>query len=287
MDVMKTLLLSLVLLCTVSLSSQVNYAFVDDAEKVDIFTAADDTTINLNEPYKYGEWIIYFDAAKKHKAAHFNFSDSLDWDTTWYINGQLHSIYQRTEQHCHLCYSLLAWYIDGTWRTNKICNADSCVEYTYYSNGQINSITKSVKTPSSGRNMTTYYQMGYHSNGVPRHDFIDTSGRRQRLRAYHFNGTISLETTWQRGSHVGPFTSYYENGQVWMTGQYAYPPDDGKNYPSKKIGKWSYYKSNGELVREEFFENDGFMKETLFYENGKLVKHIFFDHGKILKTVEY
>jgi antitoxin component YwqK of YwqJK toxin-antitoxin module len=278
----------LALLCSCpGAGAQVNYTSVYDTEKVYVLEAADDTTIHLNEEYRYGEWMIYFDAAKKRKAAHFNFADSTDWDTTWYINGQLHSIYRPAGQYCYLCSSLQSWYIDGKWRDNKICTADSCVEYTYYSNGQLKSVDKSVKTPKSGKFMTSYYSMDYHSNGQPQRDFIDSSGRRQRLRAYYYNGQVSTETTWQRGGHVGPYTSYYENGQPWIVGQYKIPPDDGKHHSTVSEGKWSYYHRDGQLQQEEFYDDRGRLVKRLEYKDGKLVKEILYDGFNPAITIEH
>jgi len=91
---------------------------------------------------------------------------------------------------------------------------------------------------------------------------------------------------------------YYENGQIWMEGNFKDGKKDGKWYEynengqirkivnykdGKKDGKWTWYYENGQIEEEGNFkdgEEEG--KWTWYYENGQIWMEGNYKNGKIV-----
>ncbi|MEI6767163.1 MAG: hypothetical protein WCM76_16150 [Bacteroidota bacterium] len=58
------------------------------------------------------------------------------------------------------------------------------------------------------------------------------------------NGNILQEFSSKKGKLTGDFFKYFITGKIEIKGQY---------YKGKKIGKWLYFKENGEIEKVEYY----------------------------------
>ena len=71
--------------------------------------------------------------------------------------------------------------------------------------------------------------------------------------------TLHFQVTYENGKIIdGPFESFYENGQLLMTGNY---------YKGRKHGIWKSYDENGEIYHQGTFRNGILVEYVYTYEN--------------------
>lgn len=88
--------------------------------------------------------------------------------------------------------------------------------------------------------------------------------------AYHPEGGLAVEGSFENGERDGDWASYYTDGAVRLDGQYS----DGK-----RVGRWKAYHPNGQLMGEGEFS--GGLREgvwVLYYSNGLVKEQGVFEH---------
>ena len=128
--------------------------------------------------------------------------------------------------------------------------------------------------------------------------FDENKKRTGVWKKYHPNKRIRYIGTFKDGKEIGTFkfydirTSNYPSAikkfqknsdTVAVSFYYLYKPNlktKGKMVGKKRVGKWVYYYSNGNILSEEFYR-DGKLHGDLktYYKNGKVTEHSQYKNG--------
>jgi antitoxin component YwqK of YwqJK toxin-antitoxin module len=236
---------------------QIKQADLSDIAIVTTSIGDGDTSFWINDPYKVGEWMIYYDSTHKQKAFHVLYFDSKYRliSTEWFKSGQI-----RRETFGHYYLTPLhynEWFPDGKVKVSSICKGDSCVNYQYYHNGQLAEKNIARGDSASDRMMTWCYFAEYYENGQLKSTPYDPNSRsRLSLVNYYPSGKIKSQVALMYHMPVGPWNEWYENGKLKTEGNFTEMPGDGQFHLTMKIGKWTYYDETGKKIKEEFYEND-------------------------------
>lgn len=127
---------------------------------------------------------------------------------------------------------------------------------------------------------------------------FDANGKRTGVWSkYYDNGDIRYKGTFENGKEVGRFT-FYNQGSPYPSIVKVFSKNsdtatvkfynksrlktEGKMIGKERVGKWTYYFSDGKRVfSEEHYKNgklDGSVKN--YYGNGKLTEETFYKDGK-------
>ncbi len=81
---------------------------------------------------------------------------------------------------------------------------------------------------------------------------VDSIGRDQlTYEEYHCNGTIKIKASKnKRGSFVGGYRSYFENGKIESEGRYLVH----NGFETIKDGEWKYFDETGEISSVENYK---------------------------------
>ncbi|MEZ5357764.1 MAG: toxin-antitoxin system YwqK family antitoxin [Candidatus Zixiibacteriota bacterium] len=106
-------------------------------------------------------------------------------------------------------------------------------------------------------------------------EYIDDAGSpviHGAVEAYYPDGKLFSITEYKDGLPDGEITTWFENGQVKMSGHIS-----GDN----KIGLWKYYYEDGSNYREvEYLEDRPYGRSIKWYEDGQLHEKGYFKDGK-------
>lgn len=97
---------------------------------------------------------------------------------------------------------------------------------------------------------------------------------------YHSDGWLRYEATYENGLLKGPWTEYYDNGQVKATGQ-----ADGYSliHLPVRVGLWREYNREGVLTFEGTYEHDLLVGRAMqFYDNGQPRFEAYFEDGNVV-----
>ncbi len=95
-----------------------------------------------------------------------------------------------------------------------------------------------------------------------------------KVVSYHENGQIKKSETYKNGNPHGPYKSYYENGQLWQSGN--------KDKRGRIHGSYKRYYENGQLecsVNIKNFKKVGLSE--IYYENGQLKSSCNYKDGEL------
>jgi antitoxin component YwqK of YwqJK toxin-antitoxin module len=211
-------------------------------------------------------FIAFYDKDLRHKARWLYREKYFSRDSTWFSNGKLRSWYEQIP-NCGPCWNERVWYSNGQIKQQSDCTKDTCAYIEYYTSGQIKKKDLNyVDSNAVGyRGMSWHYTSEYYENGQLKFLPGDpNSGKPHPYITYYPSGQKKEECIIHMPSLVGPYTAWYENGNVHVIGQYTIPEPEEVNPKTYITGKWSFYSESGKLIKEEFYEE-----------------------GKLVKTVEY
>ena len=237
--------------------SQIKKTFVSDTSVVEIIVSQGDSLFYINDPFRTGEWIIYYDSGQLVKALHIKYFDSKFRfvDTIWYQNGQMKKEDFLPVKGNTLTYN--EWFPDGKNKTKRICYNDSCIQLVYYANGILaDKSVESVDSVSPNRMVWHYFEEYYENGQLKSTPYNPNSWLKYSITSYYLSGKIKAQKDEVLGSFTGSYKEWYENGQLKIEGSYEEIPIDGHYHSSKPTGKWSYYNEAGKLTKEEFYENN-------------------------------
>lgn len=169
---------------------------------------------------------------------------------------------------------MLMYYLpDYDLRTFNVWNGDHGGYIQYYSGGQVRSVTNSYEGYSCitsfhingmisrivrvkgdymadeyliDRRHMTHYETRYPSGAVERYD-TTFSRDPHMVYLYYESGAISeAYGVDSLGLYCGPYTSYYENGQIESQGEYL--------RSNRKMCTWTYYDALGNIYRREEYD---------------------------------
>lgn len=138
---------------------------------------------------------------------------------------------------------------DSTWITvlaRDFAYRDSLVELEFYSNGQL----KTRNLSANGSTRAWLEATSYHPNGQLKSTMRLDYDSLQLVISYYADGSKESQRWWHAGSLFNEYTEWYENGQVKLDAHYEGWPLNEARY-SRPIGKWIYYKPNGEIEKIE------------------------------------
>lgn len=168
---------------------------------------------------------------------------------------------------------------------------------TYYSNGNIRLIENYKDDVLNGIS-TSYAVNGGKECEV---NFVD--GKRDgKLICLFSNGSVNSESNYSKEKLNGPYISY--NGINSIVESYNYENDlfegrqleyyDGKTLKSevtyakgKAMGSYKSYYSNGNLEKENFFEDGKIKKIITYFQNGKKSSESFYNNKEELELYSY
>ena len=84
----------------------------------------------------------------------------------------------------------------------------------------------------------------FFETGIKKMEISYQNGLISELTAYYPNGNKSVTRTYFQGIPHGPFTRWFQEGKICITGKY----ENGN-----PAGTWKYYKEDGTLIKEEKF----------------------------------
>lgn len=180
-----------------------------------------------------GSWIVYYDESKRNKALESNFEKLT-----------------RTEKR---------WYDDGKLLSERKCEHDTCTTDYYYRSGTL--MKRDIEAVST-KGINRFYSVSYCDNGQIKYSppLNPDSRSHQFISTFYCSGRKKEELTFLiisgKQFYIGPYTEWYENGQIKTQGNY-----DDTN-PGQKTGFWNYYKEDGKFTLQER------------YENGRVVDHL-------------
>lgn len=253
---MRIILLFIFLIYCCNVNAQIQKAIVSDTSIV--ITSIDklDTSFSLKKVYRKGEWQIYYDNAHKQKAYYAFYNGNSYSEAEWYRNGQKKLEYYKPTSDPE-CFDMNAWYPDGRVKFSSKCYKDSCVMFSYYLNGQLSK--KSINTHDTlGKYFRWHYKVEFYENGQLKFDPTDPNGGRQTITSYYSNGTKQNQNDLWKGSRVGPYKEWFENGQLKIEGNYEVPTETEyyNVLGNIRTDKWTYYDETGKKTKEEFYENN-------------------------------
>ena len=100
---------------------------------------------------------------------------------------------------------------------------------------------------------------------------------------YHNNGRVWIEATYDDGRIVGKWTEYYDNGQVYRTGE-TFGSANGLNRIDDPLrtGQWLHFYPDGTLQFEGFYRNNLLVGRAVQYHpNGQVRFEGTFDNGRL------
>jgi len=179
-----------------------------------------------------GQWLAYYDREKQHMAmeAVFNKGKLTGSEKQWYENGQLLS--------------------------EKKCVNDTCTTDYFYEDGVL--MQRNIETIDAIKKTTNrFFSAAYCDNGQTKYSppLNPDSPEPQFITSFYCSGKKKGEYTLLpvegKLLYIGPYTEWYENGQMKMQGYY----ESAKTEAGKKMGYWNYYKEDGQFTLQEHYEN--------------------------------
>jgi antitoxin component YwqK of YwqJK toxin-antitoxin module len=237
-------ILCLLILVSASACGQVHEILVTDTAYVNLRYLEDSVkylSLRENKNLK-GQWIIYYDESKKHKALEAAFK-----------KGKLTG----AEQH---------WYEDGKLLSEKKCVNDTCTTDYFYRSGTL--MKRDIETINAVTGIRNwFYSSAYCDNGQIKYSppLNPSSKDAQLITSYYCSGVKKEEYTLLLvgGKHlrIRHYTEWYENGTPKTVGYYN---DVITDSTEKKTGPWNYYNAEGKFTRQERYE-DGELKDSMQY----------------------
>ena len=149
------------------------------------------------------------------------------------------------------------WYETGQLKF-EILPSDSLngfFENYYYQNSKLEKQEFNKITIIDGDTLPEFcYGKNWCENGtMTSADIWLCSNEVQDYVLHYCNGNIKIKTQWCRGSLIGKFAKYYENGKLYCEGDLepCSPKKDIGNSSSIMIGTWNYYDDKGALIKTE------------------------------------
>lgn len=224
-----------------------------------------------------------------------------------YKNGQIEGKYERYYKNGQMD-------VRYNYKINKSANGKFKLGYdgeyrSYYENGQVAEI-KNYKNGQPEGKYEGYYKNGQlriisnYRNGLLNGEYIsyyDNGKYEKRLSyngkltgkyiSYYKNGktkeNIDFKLNKNNELDGSNYTSYYENGQIFIVGEFK---------GLKKICNWKIYYENGEkMIEIKYGKNDDDLSEyTSYYENGQVKERIsragneqYYENGLLkLKSID-
>lgn len=196
------------------------------------FALEGDSIRHNDDGYACQAWVedYYESGAMLHKGYYLN--GQLKVYKNFYPNGQVEREFKNIDQFRSM---MRKYYSDGTLKSEVRYVEGNAIKWSdYYDNGQLEYYEEYNKSFEFHLARESYYR-----NGKPQ-ELFEVDNRKKKL-----------------------FTQqeFFENGQVKASGMVKY---DDSLFDFYKIGKWSYYDENGNLVKEEFYNKGQLEKEKVY-----------------------
>jgi hypothetical protein len=126
-------------------------------------------------------------------------------------------------------------------------HGDTCIVNQYWrSNGNLKVKKKSIRSQSDRTNFVGIYWETHCENGQVVNKYNCNTNETQHIINYYCNGNKMNEFVNVGYDWEGPFTTWFENGQMESNGHYS---------KTKKQGKWQYWDENGKFIKEELYKD--------------------------------
>ncbi|HEY0030192.1 MAG TPA: hypothetical protein VGC65_05495, partial [Bacteroidia bacterium] len=125
----------------------------------------------------------------------------------------------------------------------SVIHGDTCIESTYWrSSGKLKKKDKNYKVDGDYK---WIYEELYCENGQLIRKDNPNNPAEEKVVNYYCNGKKKNEFTMHGINWEGPFTKWYENGQMESFGHYI---------KTQKDGEWKYWNEKGDLLITEIYK---------------------------------
>jgi len=174
------------------------------------------------------------------------------------------------------------WHENGEIKEETHNGHDGYYRATWHENGNEKSVEQSHNGKRIGK-WTNWYENGQKESEIDYDNYFRTQ--------WYENGLTGFEEVCINYRSPCKLTSWYENGQMQSDGQLfsrneIYSDDWYESFGTlKKVGRWDFWRENGQLMDASYYLNGEISKMVLFDENGQLTAEHYFLNGEISKMV--
>lgn len=225
-----------------------NQACYKDTSLVDRNISRIDTSYNVRDEFRKGDWELFYDFSLTKKMAEYHFDkegNKTGRNVEWYENGKTKSDFDYSNSWFSAFPVGSMYYPSGKIRLERISENDSLMETSYYEQGKISRIRKWT------HGGLLCYEAQWCENGQLIVSYNPTSTTPMPVKKYSCNGKVKAEYTWYVYGYTGSYNEYHDNGQLSLKGQFQELPAGSTTFMARKTGEWIYYDKNGKVVKTE------------------------------------
>lgn len=208
----------------------------------------------------------YFDNGNKFIEANFNGRNRHGMMMQWYKGGQ---------RSCQIFFdegkiisSGISWYPDGSLESyaDPVDNMDKARTMQFFPDGKLMKTSTPIENTERG-----VIQKSFYKNGKLKCNIIGSNGK-QLMTFYYENGVKSMEGYIIEAPfyQVGKWQEWYRNGQ--LKEEINYIDQDTLVNPNVLHGINKYWDSKGNLIKEEYYENNKLIKAKEYTPMNKKLK---------------
>lgn len=232
-------------------TAKINQAYYQDTTIVERIISRSDTTYQVREPFRKGDWDLFWDYSMTKKMAELHF------DKKGNKSGRCIEWYQTSKgkksefDYSNSWFSAfpvgIMYFPSGNIMMDRVTENDSLVETNYYEGGNISCIRKFT------RQGLLCMEEHYCENGTLTFRVNPTSTTPLPVKKYSCTGNLKSEYNWYIYGYSGNYTEYHSDGKtISLTGHYQEYPEGSKGpYLIRKSGDWTYFDNKGKKIRVE------------------------------------
>jgi antitoxin component YwqK of YwqJK toxin-antitoxin module len=209
----------------------------------------------------YGNFVLYFDKQMKVPYKIYGLTNGINVMNWYYQNGQLREHWlisyepqlKFEQSYIVKCEKMEfeGYYEDGQKKFDHKFNGDTTLDHLYYESGKIKEMDLLVKNQWAE-------QIEYCENGTIIYSGPGPKNELLHNKRYYCNGRISMEFNYCAGIIIGPYKTWYQNGQLKIQGQYddtiSPPTHFDQHLHYNRVGTWLFYDSLGKVLYQRKFK---------------------------------
>ncbi|RLD58092.1 MAG: hypothetical protein DRJ01_13015 [Bacteroidetes bacterium] len=198
----------------------------------------------------------YYDNGQKYREVSYSNNKFNGLSTQWYKNGQIRYL---SYYNNGISNFLINFYENGTIKMldfDYSCKCDSSAKLDWSADGNLKEESKFLDTSKIGFITSYYYDTGelmtkYTANmGIQPYVSYYKNGKKGR-EGFIYNLTLCQNGQWQE---------WYKNGI--RKREYYFD----ENIPNVKVGTWSWWDEEGNLIKQEVYENNKLIDKKEFLQ---------------------